>query len=47
MKALFEFEVHVVHSRWVLARWGIAALLAAGAFAFVLAHLGPRIAVAG
>jgi hypothetical protein len=47
LKPLVEISVYVERSRWVLARWAICAVLAAGGVAYVLAHLGPRFAVAG
>jgi hypothetical protein len=47
LKPLVDIRVYIERSRWVLARWAICALLAAGGVAYVLAHLGPRVAIAG
>jgi hypothetical protein len=45
LKPLVDIRVYIERSRWVLARWTICALFAASGVAYVLAHLGPRIAV--
>ena len=42
-----DVKVHIERSRWVLARWATGALIAAGSFAYLLAHLGPSAAIAG